>query len=597
MVLRNYQQYAVDKILETVDNLFSDDEIILSSCTSFGKSLVVSELCQRLDGNIVIVVSFTPLVEQIEEHLVALGIEHSILKAGMEDKFDESQRIQLVMAQTYYARLDKVTIHADYVLMDEFHVSYKTKRFNSIIDRLQPDKVIGFTATSFRAIGTKLSNTAEVITTATTKDLVKQGFLCPVNYYIPRWAERIDYSGVKSTSSDYTGSSLDEVVNTHSHITKVVGSMNHMNAKNKKTLVFCSTIEHCDAVTAALKADGYLAEAYHSKVSKKDSESIMDAFKHNKESHISQKEIAINRERFDEKSLIEEDNLPPIEERKVTCLVSVSRLQIGFSVSDIELGVMLRPTKIYSLFVQQAGRMRRIHESKIFSEILDLSQCLSRFGFDDNEYSPPDHEEDNKENRRNVAIELSEQAMPLLTEFLPDDEEPQLVTRQFYTERMEDLNKIEDKPIEQLSGEQLMQVFATTSDVAKLIAIGARIWEARFGQPISKAGRPYTLSPQWLSEDAIVIMDKYPENSIKWLKSHRTRIKNICKGDVTENKGLSTRSYKGAYAKNYNGVRFFAAYLESSYLDEMSTQDSYSSFQSSGAEKIYIDEDENPIPF
>jgi superfamily II DNA or RNA helicase len=53
----------------------------------------------------------------------------------------------------------------------------------------------------------------------------------------------------------------------------------------------------------------------------------------------------------------------------IKCLVSVSKLTTGFSVNDIDLGVIVRPTKILSLWHQMAGRMRR--KSDKLDEILN----------------------------------------------------------------------------------------------------------------------------------------------------------------------------------------------------------------------------------
>ncbi len=47
----------------------------------------------------------------------------------------------------------------------------------------------------------------------------------------------------------------------------------------------------------------------------------------------------------------------------ITTLISVSKLNVGFSVNDIDLGVIVRPSKILSLFRQMAGRVRRTSNS------------------------------------------------------------------------------------------------------------------------------------------------------------------------------------------------------------------------------------------
>ena len=596
MVLRNYQQEAVNQIMEEIDNPFGSDEIILEAATSFGKSLVISELCRRIDGTIVILVTFTPLIDQISEHLTQLNIEHSILKAGRDSEFDESHRVQLVMAQTYYARLDKVNIKANFVLADEFHVSYNTKRTNAIIEKLRPAKTVGFSATPYSAVGVKLSNDSEIITTASVKSLTEQGFLSPLKYFVPKWSEEVDYSQVEKTAKDYTGSGLDEVINTKSHIDLVVESMNQMDAKNKKTLVFCSTIEHCDAVTASLREDGYLAEAYHSKVSKSDSESIMDAFKHNTATHTPKKLLDLYTKSKDDKTLFSSEDNPEPPSRAVKVLVSVSRLSIGFSVNDIELGVLLRPTKILSLTRQMQGRIMRLALNKSHGEILDLAQSVSSFGFADDPFSPPDKTEDAKENRKAVADAMALNSMELLGKSLEAHTEPQEVERTKYDIFIEELKQKDSRAAETLSLADMKLVFDTTEDISKIIEIGAYIWTMRYGKPISAKGYTYKMKTNDLVSLAVPIFEAYPEKSRQWLKAHRTRIRTLLKGEPQEN-NKAEKTWNGMYAKSYYGIKYFSEFLEKNHLEELKLTEVYSDFKMGGYDIVVDDIALSEIPF
>ena len=584
--LRPYQQKAVDNILNEIDNPFGSNEIILEAATSFGKSAVLSELAKRISGNVVILVTFTPLIDQIAEHLAELNVDHSILKAGRESEFDENHRVQLVMAQTYYARLDKLSLTASVVLMDERHVSYDTKRTKAILDKLNPSHIVGVSGTPYTSTGVKLNNEAEMIRTTSMRELTEQGYLSPLKYYVPKWAEKVDYSKVKMSGGDYTGTGIDEVIGTTKNTELIIKSMNQLNAKNKKTLVFCSTIEHCESITAALKADGYLAEAYHSKLNKNDSELMMNAFKNNSKSYLSTSQINNNKSLLS--SLIKDDS-ELIEPREVKCLVSVSRLSIGFDAPDVELGVLLRKTTILSLVRQMIGRLCRKHPGKTHGEILDLSQSVSNHGFADESYDPPDDTGNPAENRTVVANAKEHLEMSHLDSFL-ENEEPQEITREFYDIKIEEVKQEEQRIKDELQAKNnqiidvmaMKRVFDTTDSVATLITIGAHIWHMRFGDAISKAGRGYKLSPDWLAEDAVRILDEYPENHGKWMRSHRTRIRNILAGS-TEDKQLSTKLYNGLYAKNYNGIKFFASYLEKSFQEENESDYKFAKFKRDNA--------------
>jgi len=215
---------------------------------------------------------------------------------------------------------------------------------------LAPNARIGLSATPWDQYGFTLHN-SEIISTITCHELTEQGYLAPIKYFVPRWSEKVNYDGVKKSGAEYSMQSLDEVVGSQKHIQKTIKAMNEKDAKKKKTLVFCSTIEQCDRMEEALIKAGYNAAAYHSNKSQSENKRIMHSFKHNKPFLGSDADL-------EGKTLF--DTEPGSEKGKViTCLLSVSKLTTGFSVDDIDLGVNGRPTKIKSLWHQIAGRLRR----------------------------------------------------------------------------------------------------------------------------------------------------------------------------------------------------------------------------------------------
>ena len=550
--LRKHQLQAVE---ETEASLaFGSQEIIIDIPTGGGKSFIIADLANKLHGNIVILVTFTPLIDQIADHLDIIGVDYSILKAGRDSEFDENHRVQLVMAQTYYARLDKVDIQAHYIIADEYHVSYETKRTNAIKHKLNPEAIIGLSATPYSSKGFLLSNKADFVQPTDMKTLTQQDYLSPLKFFIPKWAESIDYSAVKSSGADYTGSGLDEIIGTPKHIGLIVESMNQMDSKTKKSLVFCSTIEHCDKVTDALKADGYFAESYHSKTPKKNQEAIMSAFKSNEPTYNPE---STEKNLFTNKST----------GKKVTHLVSVSKLSIGFDVKDIAMAVVLRPTKVRSLWVQIAGRAARTAPGKQFAEVLDLSQCTSLHGFPDDLYTPPPLTGDKEDDRQ--ALISANNSLDLMQSVL-DDGEPQQIDRELYELKVEELKRKEQQILEsdylKKKAEQLLKqktqeevrteiymelgkTLNASSSILNVITLGARMWTLWYGQPLSKKGKPYSFSPDWLAEDAIRTFDEYPSMQRKWLKAHKTRIKNI----------LGKQG-------NYNGIKFFSKFLLDNHL-------------------------------
>jgi len=500
MELRQYQKRAVDEVITEIQ-MFDSTNVIIEAPTGSGKSLIISELCKRLDGKIIILVNITSLVTQISSHLVELNVEHSILKAGREDEYDENSRVHIIMSQTYYARQDVLNISADYIIQDERHKEYLTDRTNAVVNHMKPKCIIGLTATPFDNAGYCLEN-ASIIKTATIKQLESQEFLAPVKYYVPRWAAKLDFSDLKMSGSDYSGSSIDDKFNTSQYMELIVESMNQMRAKDKKTIVFCNSIEHAENVTNFLLKDGYLVGCVHSKKSDKDNNAILEAFKVSNSAN---------------NNLI--DNSP------IKCLVSVSKLNTGFDVRDINLGVMLRPTKVRSLYIQSIGRITRIASDKKYAEFLDLCGVVKEHGFHDEDYFPPE-----KGNKKDLlaAKALAEAAE---IEFIVK-EEPTEITRKDVNLFVEELKR-KSKRISSMNNIELKAIFEQSSDVRQIVEVALEI-NKRMRQVNYKKEIIEYICLNW-----DIAFETYPEYKTRWIKSMKTRAKNI----VNEGKKLASLKY------------------------------------------------------
>lgn len=584
--LLDYQETLVNS-LEPEIAFNGDGDYFVDSCVSSGKSFMMAAAAQELPGRVVILISIESLLTQIAEHLDIFHESYSILKAGYDSHFDPSKRIQLIMAQTMHSRLDSITLRADWVIQDEGHREFRSSRTSAILSHLGYKSRFLFSGTCYDSQGFQFDGTQGIFQTVPMQDLITRGRLCHTNYYVPKWANNIDYDTVKLTGGEYNTSSLEEIINSKNHLQLVLQSMNQMDAKDKKTLVFCSSIEQCSLITALLKSDGYFAEEVHSDVSKKDNAAILEAFKHNTvyDGHIDERKEA---------TLFTDDSSIA---RPVRCLVSVNKLGIGYSVEDVVLGVILRPTKIRALAVQIEGRMYRSHASKQFAEILDLAQLTKNFGFAEDPYQPPKRT-GNRQSDRILIDKINQKwSMDKLDIILNDDNSPTLVTRELYESKLREIAEVEAQFIKDRQAfkrslskptidsapidpemeymRRVATIINTTNDFYALISAGAEFWTIINGRPTSKALKPYDFNPEWLSENIQPALEQYPEKKLHWIKSYRTRVKNLCK-------------QKG----NYNGIKFFIDFLVEKYKEELELE-----AYRSGYETPDIDINSDDIPF
>ena len=567
-----------------------------------GKSIIISKTAQELSkqGNVVISITITALLDQIASHLDMIGQSYSILKAGRESEFNPNEKIQLVQAHTLHARISKSPITASYYLQDEVHREYMTDRTRDILNFLKPKARIGYSGTCYDQAGFALEG-AEMLQTTTVQDLQSQGYLCPIKYLIPKWSEQVDYSQVKSSGNDYNNVELEKIINSPEHLALVVKSMNEVDAKNKKTLVFCSSIEQADKVTEALVKAGYEAMSYHSKSD--NSEEIFDAFRNNtpfvkKPKKQKMKDLETGDLFADDMQFYSE---PEVEEKYIKCLVSINRLGIGFDCPDVVLGVQLRPTLVRSLYIQQVMRLARKHESKQFSEYLDLAQTTSRFGFHDDDYVAPVRTGDKALDKKNMQEIDSKYALEDIAVVLQDTPVP--IDRELYVAQIDAIKKSLKKNIEDMSFEELVKAYDLSKNHKEIITIATLVYTLKYGKPVSKAGYEYNYKPeQFWSEsffgkeefhvlhDMQYYLDEFPHMQKQWIKSLKTRCRNIIRDEL----GLFR-------------ITGFIQFLRNKYVEEeMSEITSYSKKEDSSADEAVsytkmnemdfeIDDDE--IPF
>ena len=491
------------------------------------------------------------------------------------------------MSQTFYARIDKYKSifnrSFEIIQQDEGHREFDTQRTQKILSHISPKHRILYSATPYDADGFKLDG-AEIIGTKSVQHLQDDGKLAPVKYFIPKWSQKVDYSKVKMNGSEYNMTSLDKVITTGKHISKCIESMNLMDAKNKKTIVFCSSVEHCQAVTTELQINGYKAEQVHSKRSDTDNDNIIYAFKHGTKFIAGAKRIENN----NTATLFKSE--PTHIGSEVHCLVSVMKLTTGFSVKDIKLGVMMASTSVRSKYIQQVGRLARTHPDKTHAELLDLGLNFVKFGFHTTEFNPMIRTGNHDEDKALKLQSEADQEIVHLSDSLTDELEEFDVEQ--YTLRIKALAKKDEelrtkaKDITNWTMKDLAQAYDYTDDINIVISIGAEIYVRKFGDPISKAGRSYKYDPKWIAENFLEAMAKYPDQKRKWLKAYKTRCRNIIKQE-----------------KNFNALKFFSNFLVEKHEDQLAYVVNYENIAKDDSEPrgnaSYADViiDESEVPF
>ena len=237
-------------------------------------------------------------------------------------------------------------------LVHNCHVLHK-----SMIDYIKDNpqmKVIGLSATPFtKGMANLYTN---IVNASTTEHLTDNSFLCPLKVFI---AKEIDMSGAKKIAGEWAA---DEVASRGMKITgdivsEWVKKTYEIFGEAKKTIVFCSGVDHGRDLEKQFNAAGYNF-------------------------------VSISYKEDDEfKRLTIEDFARP--DTRINGLIATDILTKGFDVSDVMIGISARPfSKSFSSHVQQVGRVLRSHPGKEFAIWLDHAGNYLRFRDDwDNLYS------------------------------------------------------------------------------------------------------------------------------------------------------------------------------------------------------------------
>jgi len=239
-------------------------------------------------------------------------------------------------------------------------------------------KVIGLSATPFtKGLGNVYKN---VVSTVTTEQLVNQNVLVPLRVFI---AKEIDMTGAKKVAGEWSQAESTKrgMQITGDVVQEWIKKTNEIFGRARKTVVFCSGVEHGADLAKKFAEQGY----NFIPISYKDD----DQFK---------------------RDVIEDFGKPDTE---IHGLIATDILTKGFDVPDVMIGVSARPfSKSLSSHIQQMGRVMRGCEGKEFGVWLDHSGNYLRFREDWEEvyFNGVDKLDDGKEKTKKEKTDVEKEA-------------------------------------------------------------------------------------------------------------------------------------------------------------------------------------------
>jgi superfamily II DNA or RNA helicase len=372
--LREYQSASLDGLRAGFAQGHKSQ--ILYAPTGAGKTemaIALLEATKKKGNRAAMILDRIILCDQTSQRLERYKIEHGVLQSG-HWRYRPYENIQVCSAQTIEKRgsFPGLTL----MIVDECH-AMRSQTIEFI--KNNPDiRVIGLTATPFtKGLGSVYKN---VVSTVTTEQLVNQKVLVPLRVFI---AKEIDMTGAKKVAGEWSQAETTKrgMQITGDVVAEWIKKTHEIFGGPKKTIVFCSGVEHGADLAKKFAEQGYNFVA----ISYRDD----DQFK---------------------RDVIEDFSKPDTE---IHGLIATDILTKGFDVPDVLIGVSARPfSKSLSSHIQQMGRVMRGAPGKEFGVWLDHSGNYLRFReeWEDVYFNGVDKLDDGKEKTKKEKTDKEKEA-------------------------------------------------------------------------------------------------------------------------------------------------------------------------------------------
>lgn len=335
MELRPYQQEAREAIFEQWDSGVKKTLLVLP--TGCGKTIVfakVTEDCVRRGDRVLILAHRGELLEQASDKIrKSTGLGCAMEKAEESCK-DSWFRIVVGSVQTMMREKRLSQFTADYfntIIIDEAHHCISDS-YQRVLRHFPDAHVLGVTATPDRGDMRNLGSYFETLAYEyTLPKAIKEGYLTPIKALtIPL---KIDMSGVAVQAGDFKASDISTALDPY---LKGIAEEMQKYCKDKKTVVFLPLVKTSQKFRDLLNEYGFCA-------------------------------AEVNGDSQDRAEILKD-----FEEGKYNVLCNSMLLTEGWDCPSVDCVVVLRPTKVRSLYCQMVGRGTRLSPGKDHLLLLDF---------------------------------------------------------------------------------------------------------------------------------------------------------------------------------------------------------------------------------
>ena len=350
MILRPRQALLVQRTLAA---LGEHGNTLAVAPTGSGKTIMLSAVAGSLlaepDAKACILAHRTELTGQNRSKFerVNPGLKTSVFDAN-EKSWDGNATFAMVQTLSRKTNLDQLPT-LDLLVIDEAHHA-ASPSYREVIDQVlvkNPNAAIcGLTATPNRGDGKGLrevfSNVADQITLG---ELIASGHLVPPRTYVIDVGTQEALRKVRRTAIDFDMNEVANILN-KTLVTESVINNWKAKARDRKTIVFCSTVEHATDVCSAFNGAGIESVLIHGELSDGERKERLTAY----------------------------------ESGSTQVVVNVAVLTEGYDYTPTSCVVLLRPSSYKSTFIQMVGRGLRTVDPQEFPGVVKTDCIVLDFG-------------------------------------------------------------------------------------------------------------------------------------------------------------------------------------------------------------------------
>jgi superfamily II DNA or RNA helicase len=350
MMLRPRQTQLVERTLAA---LGQHGNTLAVAPTGSGKTIMLSAVTGRVltepDTKACILAHRTELTGQNRAKFLRVNptLTTSVVDAN-EKSWAGNATFAMVQTLSRKANLEQIPT-LDLLVIDEAHHA-TSPSYRAVIERAQQKNpkllLAGLTATPNRGDGTGLrevfSNVADQITLG---EMIAAGHLVPPRTFVIDVGAQEALSQVRRTAIDFDMDAVAAILNKTLVTESVIANWKD-KAPGRKTIVFCSTVAHADAVTQAFNAAGISAQLIHGELPDAERKARLAAY----------------------------------ETGDVQVLVNVAVLTEGYDYTPTSCVVLLRPSSYKSTLIQMVGRGLRTVDPEEFPGVVKTDCVVLDFG-------------------------------------------------------------------------------------------------------------------------------------------------------------------------------------------------------------------------